>query len=355
MAAKIVLLGYYGFGNLGDEAVCAGIIAALRETLGAPAITVLSGRPAESEQLHPGTTGADRWQWRTAAAALRNTDLFVLGGGSLLQDATSARSVVWYALMALLARRRARRVLWWGQGIGPLRTPLARRLVRLIARQADAITVRDMASGDLLKAIGARGSIEVVADPAFILEPPVDVSAGADSSLLLALRSWKNNELRQALGANGTLAAITDLAGGKLTVFPMHLPDDAAFSRALLGEQSARFADWKNQTPVQALGAFVRTNLVIAMRLHALIFAARCATPFVAISYDPKVDALVRACGQQDALLSVNALSGNALIETTEMVLATRAQRAQNLAQFAQDQAVRARRPAQIAAGWLGT
>lgn len=345
---RVAALGYYGFGNLGDEAVLAGIRQALNAVAGPTEFLVLSHNPAESERLHPGVRAVNRWRWRDLAAALRGTDLFVFGGGSLLQDATSARSILWYALAALLARRRSRRVLWWGQGIGPLRASSSRRLVRLIANQADVLTVRDPASADLLKEVGSRRSIEVVADPAFVLEPAGAGTRPTNDVLLLALRSWRAPEpLREAVK---TVLALP----GEITAFPMHLPDDMTFLRGLISSE-VRVVNWQESggTLSDTLAQFQAARLVVAMRLHALILAARCATPFVALSYDPKVDALARAAGQEDALLTVESLTGARLVDVIQNVQATRAARVEHLQAFSVQQAARAHRPAQIAAQWL--
>lgn len=351
---RVVVLGYYGFGNLGDEAVLAGIRQSLGDALGAAEICVLSNDPDATRRLHPGVRAVNRWRWRAVIPALRGADLFVLGGGSLLQDATSARSVLWYTLLALLARRLCRRVLWWGQGVGPLGAAASRRLVGLIARQADALTVRDAASADLLKAVGATGSIELVADPAFVLEPARGRDRGSDATLV-ALRSWGSGEraLRTVFGGRAAWERLAARAGSEIVAYPMHLPDDAAFLRGL--EVDAPGVDWQadNEGPEEALARFAAARLAVAMRLHALIFAARGATPFVALSYDPKVDALARAAGQADALIPVDALTGEALENTIETVLATRTERAARLRSFAGEQAIRARRPAEIAAEWL--
>lgn len=357
----MVALGYYGFGNLGDEAVLAGIRRAMNGVVAADAeFRVLSNDPPATERLHPGVRGVNRWRWRDASAALRGTDLFIFGGGSLLQDATSARSVFWYAAMAVLARKRARRVLWWAQGVGPLRSKASRRLVRFLANQADGITVRDADSARLLKSIGARGSIEEVADPAFALPRPGN--GGADGAVaaavpvtLLALRPWRDDEALRAAFAPAAARALAARTGTTLEPFPMHLPGDRGFMEGLLGRDgfSGGAAPEATPTPERALERFASARLVIAMRLHALIFAARCGTPFVAISYDPKVDALCRAAGQEAALIPVAGLTEGALARVVDAVLETRAERVERLRAFADEQEIRARRPAEIAASWL--
>lgn len=344
---KVAALGYYGFGNLGDEAVLGGIRLALagEPAFAAADLLVLSADAAETGRLHPGVRAADRWRWSEVREALRGTDLFILGGGSLFQDATSVRSVLWYALMAHLARRQSRRLLWWGQGIGPLRSPLSRLAVRLAARQADAITVRDVSSAALLKAIGITGSIDVVADPAFALVP---AAADSRAATLVCLRPWRGDDSERAASVWKALGAAPQPVEG----IPMHLPDDATLARTPEGRPGY---DWRaSGAPIEAtLGRFARAQLVVAMRLHALVFAARCAVPFVALSYDPKVEAFARAAGQEDAVLAADGLSVEAAKEAIERVLATRRARCEALAEFAGTQIALARRPARIAAEWL--
>lgn len=338
---KISALGYYGFSNLGDEAVLAGIRAALateRRFDGAEFL-VLSNDPAETVRLHAGVSATDRWAWSGAWDALSGTDLFILGGGSLLQDATSVKSVLWYFLMASLARKRAKKVLWWGQGIGPLASPTSRKLVKILASRADALTVRDEKSAQLLKEIGARGSMDVVADPAFALTPS-QTSGDDRGGTVLAPRRWKDASPDWSLPARAPLPLVR---------LPMHLPGD----REALGGSAAGLYDWKERgaSVTDVLGRIEAAELVVAMRLHALIFAARCATPFVAVSYDPKVDALAEAAGQTDALLPVSQLSRKSLADAVERVLDTASARRETLRGFAQTQSALALRPAKIASG----
>ncbi|WP_309716307.1 polysaccharide pyruvyl transferase CsaB [Armatimonas sp.] len=337
---KIAALGYYGFDNLGDEAVLAGIRTTLSGAFPTASLLVLTHDAAATASLHPGVQTANRWRWRDALTALQGTDLFVFGGGSLLQDATSARSVLWYALMALLARKKAKRVLWWGQGIGPLNAPLSQKLVRVIANQADAITVRDEKSAQLLKEIGVRRSIEVVADPAFALNPSSVSHLSQPPGTLVALRHWPGvspETLARATASPTTLA------------IPMHLPDDLTVHADLPN------FDWRReQVSVEdVLGRFAVAELTVAMRLHALIFSARCATPFVALSYDPKVAALAKAAGQEDALLSAMEATPKSLRETIQRVRETSATRRESLHAFAQAERTRAQRPAALAKEWF--
>lgn len=376
MLPRVAALGYYGFGNLGDEAVLAGIRAALQTIIGDTDFLVLSANSDATTALHKGVRAADRWKLRDLPAVLKNTDLFVLGGGSLLQDATSAKSVLWYAVAAHIARRKSKRVLWWAQGVGPLKGAVSRLAVRFIANQADAITVRDTNSRELLKVVGARGSIETVADAAFALVAPIPKKDPLPYALV-ALRQWRDDALLRAVDG-ATLGQHLSLrmaghgeASRRVRAFAMHAPDDAEFAQRYFGSNLSRFEannfhalvvlhDWATKSGKEQSGDFQEilqmwadARIVMAMRLHALIFAAICGTPFVALSYDPKVDALSRASGQEDALLAMNDITETRLLRLVDSVLATSEARRARLLAFAQEQRRLAMRPAGIAAGWL--
>ncbi|MBE3598732.1 MAG: polysaccharide pyruvyl transferase family protein [Limnochordaceae bacterium] len=169
---KILFSGYYGFGNLGDEAVLAGALRGLRRHLGEDArLVVLSSDPPITRQLHrveaesraPGAT------WR----AVRGATVLVSGGGSLLQDVTSVRSLLYYLFVMELARLHGARVVWFAQGIGPVRRSWLRRLVAWEANRAAAVTVRDEASRHDLVAMGVDPArVQVVADAAWLLAEP---------------------------------------------------------------------------------------------------------------------------------------------------------------------------------------
>lgn len=357
---RISALGYYGFGNLGDEAVLAGILQSVRQVMGETDFTVLTGNEDSTRRLHPGIHTASRWKWREASDRLRGTDLFILGGGSLLQDATSVKSVIWYSLMSLIARRRAKRVIWWGQGIGPLNSGISRRFVSHIAGSADAITVRDPASAELLLNLGVKKNIEVVADPAFALKSPGDLtgikesnfSANRGNACIIAPRLWKSDQLRHIIESRPDFwERLKTASDGSILFLPMHLPEDSHYIQELPGSTDLPLLNWgESGLSVQDTIAQVsQARCMIAMRLHALIFAAISGVPFLALSYDPKVNALAEASGQEDLLLPVELLNAEDLLLTVERMYRSLPERRERLLQFAQQQSEKAIRPAEIA------
>lgn len=310
MSQRLLFSGYYGLGNAGDEAVLAASTALFRSRKPDLEITALSANPAstrEAFQVH--STPRMR---PAALAAIRRCDLFLSGGGSLLQDRTSLKSLIYYLVLLDYARRLGKRTMVFAQGMGPLIRPAARRWTARVLSRVDAITVRDAESAELLREIGVAGpgapEIEVTADPVFALEPTVTdrVTAAAlqRPALGVSLRPWDRVErildpLAEALSYfEGEVA---------MQAWPLQPDHDTAVCEALAARLPAVQVMRAQLSPSEWMALAGWTDVVIGMRLHALIFAAARAVPVVGISYDPKVDALLgrlrsRPVGTVDAL-----------------------------------------------------
>lgn len=313
---QIALSGYYGFGNAGDEAVLAGIKESFtRRGEGRVCLTALSGVPDATTALH-GIRAVGRTDMRAVRQTLREADLLISGGGSLLQDTTSLRSLLYYLWVIQLGRRAGTPVMFYAQGIGPLRRPISRVLVRMAASRAAAITVRDPASASLLAEIGVRQPrVEVTGDPAFALTPApeaaVDALCAAEGLQLgarmvaVALRPWGGEEGQKTAARYARLIeALAARTQAQVVLVPMHFPGDVIFSesvaRMLKAPASAPIVRGA-YPPDVLIGLMARMEAVVAMRLHALIFAARVCVPPFALSYDPKVASLMETLRMPNA------------------------------------------------------
>lgn len=154
----IVLLGAWGQGNLGDEAILEGMLWALRDY----PVTVLSRGPV----------GPRAVLWKHPMQMLRvlgKSRVLLLGGGTLLQDQTSRRSLWFYVGVSALAKLLGSRVMVFAGGIGPLRHRTSRRLTRwFLERVADEIALRTHADGRALEELGVKKAFTVTSDAAFL-------------------------------------------------------------------------------------------------------------------------------------------------------------------------------------------
>jgi len=320
---RLLVSGYYGFGNAGDEAILAGLTEGLREQAPEAELTVLSGNPSATEREH-GVRAVSRGLG-SAFLRGRDSDVLVSGGGGLLQDATSWRSPLYYLQVMRLARAAGTRVACVGQGIGPLRRGFVRGLVRNSLSRVEAIAVRDRASQEALRQLGVRRPVEVTADLAFLLPRPkaeATASAWAKAGLSEEERPAAAVALRRPpgeprVGLAASLARPIGAACERLGLHPVLLPMQPPADGELAEEVAAALPMAAGVVRAglsarEMLALVAGCELVIGMRLHALIFAAICAVPPVAISYDPKVDALMGELGLS-AASSVGALDEEAL------------------------------------------
>jgi polysaccharide pyruvyl transferase CsaB len=171
-ARRVVMSGYYGFGNAGDEAIMQAVYGSITETRPGTEITVLSRRPRETRARY-GYRAVNRFAPASVFRALRRCDALVFGGGSLLQDHTSTRSLLYY--LAILSRARAlgRKIMIYANGIGPVTREKNRERVLKAVQSADVVTLRDERSlGELVSMGITREDIKITSDPVFTMELP---------------------------------------------------------------------------------------------------------------------------------------------------------------------------------------
>ena len=339
---KILISGYYGFRNSGDDAILDAMRTILAERAPEAELTVLSYRPQETaDDCH--VRAVNRFGLLSVWRAVRGCDVLVSGGGSLLQDRTSTRSLLYYLSIIRLARLCGKKTMVFANGIGPIAKPANRRRTRRVLAHVDRITVREQASREELLAIGVEQPPPIVtADPVFA-SPGVDNHSArrllssegipTDRKLLaVALRPWPGMDSQAPL-----IAELLDRVARDFDVsvvfMPMQTPGDAKIGRKvkeLMREQA--YLMETAHTSAEWIGITGEMELVLAMRLHALIFAAKRHVPTVGFIYDPKITAYLERL-QMPAAGTIGALDVDAAYAAVAHTLQNRAQCVETLRQ----------------------
>lgn len=338
---RLVLSGYYGFRNSGDEAVLLSILTALEEAgrEQGVAITpvVLSGDPEWTSRQY-GVEAVPRMKLGAVRAALRASDGLISGGGSLLQDATGMGSIPYYLGIMALARWCGKPVFVYAQGIGPVNRAVFRGPIARAFRKAAYVSVRDEESSALLQRFGVPvAKIDVVPDPVMGLPlaptgadesqlrgNAADDSANEDATMSgtnrpagddaplvgVSVRFWRSDraDLDRVAEALNALAARRSV---RLRFLPLHRGADEEASRYVmerLGSGIAAELAPAHDEPQEMLREVSRCRLLLGMRLHSLIYAANREVPLVGLSYDPKIDHFLARLGEQ-AIGSTDALA----------------------------------------------
>lgn len=288
----------------------AGLLTGLRQQRPDLHPVVLSADPAATETLH-GVEARSRSPldlWRALAGA----GLLISGGGSLVQDVTSARSAVYYLAAMLAAAARGVPVAVVGAGVGPIRRPWVRWLAGRAFGRANAISVRDAGSASTLEALGVRVSIHRGADLALLMPGAAEsrvreLLAGyglerASGRIGVALRPWPGLWDPEGLGRGIRHVAQTYRA--RVAVFVFDRWHDRGVSEAVASSSGGVLIDLER--PADLMGLVGAMDVIVGVRLHALIFAAAQGVPCVALAYDPKVVAFMSEF-ELPALLPVEA------------------------------------------------
>jgi polysaccharide pyruvyl transferase CsaB len=314
---RLVISGYYGFDNAGDEAILLSLITAFRAIRPEVQLTVLSNNPLKTANLY-NVRALNRWQPGEVFRALKEADLLISGGGSLLQDVTGLKSLVYYLGVVWLALKLKKTVVFCGQGVGPVTSAIGRRLMKSIAGRVDLITVRDeQSANDLLEMGITSPPVYITADPVFALKKE-DFGSEQENKFLqnlqhddqykkdqpavgISIREWPLfNEKDQLVMAK--LADHLSNLGWRVIFLPFHYPGDftACLRVKQLMKAPAQIID-KVLTAREAGSIICSLDLLIGMRLHSLILAAVTGVPFLGISYDPKIKRFLNQLGLNPA------------------------------------------------------
>ncbi len=307
----VLICGAYGKGNVGDETILEAILQQLRQHDRNMPICVMSRHPRQTS-AHNGVRSLFIFNPFDSRKTMKRAKLFISGGGSLIQDATSTRSLLFYLYSIKYAHRFGCKVMMYGCGIGPVRRERNRRRAsRIINACVDVISLRDPESRQELQRMGVdRPYTRVTADPALLQRIPEEKMPEyehflAESGMsrqgqyaLFCLRPW--GSARQKVELFASAAEYVYEHHGLTPVFFRFEPGrDQEITQSVADAVKCPRIVLPEVKDHAVIGALVRDmKLVFSMRLHALIFAAGQGTPIVGVSYDPKVKGFMDYMGQ---------------------------------------------------------
>jgi len=304
----IVILGYYGYRNSGDDAILKSFIDHLQANHKGLSTVVMSNDPSETRSLYR-VQSIHRFNIFQIPALLAGTRVFIAGGGTLIQDDTSSRSLWYYLYMLHLAVKKGAHVVLLANGLGPLTKKKNRKAASKILNRLDAITLRDPNAFEELKSLGVTKPItRVTADPALALKP-CSPQAGAEilkkagvpvgeKLFALCLRRWKKVKQSEKILAAYADKIVSDFHAVPVFIAMQH-PEDVRYARKILKHMKHKGYVLTNRYTVdETLSILGNVSMVIGMRLHSLIYALNLGIPMVGLAYQPKIDYFMESIQQ---------------------------------------------------------
>ncbi len=323
--ARLLLAGYFGCGNLGDDAILLGFAEGLA---GRPdEVTVLSGSPEETFRNYK-LSSIPRREMSQVDKAIKECDALVFPGGSIFQDVTSVKSVYYYSALVTKAKKAGKKVVFLGQGVGPVESFFGKRWTAAAYNLADGIAVRDPASLATLKNLGVTKPIKVTADLAFLMPKPEEsleeIGFQVGSMKTVGISARPHGKGSDIVDLFGEFARMLFKANYLPVLIEMDEKEDGPLILEISKKQGGKVPDLRKQgRPQQIAARLARMESVVAMRLHAGILAANVGIPPLMVSYDPKVAAFAKLLGTGNAL-DLNGLTPARLFDSFQASLKER-------------------------------
>lgn len=309
--SDIVISGYYGLGNSGDEALLESIVKDLKSINPDLSITALSGNARLTNRKY-GIKTVNRLNVFSVLKELRSAKLLLSGGGTLIQDATSTKSLVYYLSIISLAQKMGLKTMLYANGLGPIKDKNI-KMVQRVLNGVDLITLRENISMEEIKRCKITvPKVFVTADPAFNLIPSPQSRAAeilseyavGENEKIIAVSVRKCNNLPDDFESEMACALDEIARMGYLPVFiPMQLGQDLDLSISIAGKmkEQSRVIDCELEVG-DMLSVIGRCSVACGMRLHMLIFASVMNVPVAGIAYDPKIKGFMDYMNQKNYL-----------------------------------------------------
>lgn len=325
--SDIVLSGYYGFSNSGDDAILKMIISEIKNYNPNMGITILSNRPNDAKAIYS-VNAVNRWNIFSIINVLKKSKVFISGGGSVIQDVTSTKSLLYYLGLIVLAKSHNNKVMLYANGIGPVKHKKNLKRVKNVLNKTDIITLRETDSKEFLDELGVMNpKIAVTCDPVIGIN---DIDFEEAENLLfrnnlygkkfavVSVRPWKAAPLfeQEFIKAANRLKKENDI---ELLFIPLHHPADVEFSKKL-AEATGSVCIEKKLSAEMCIGLAKYSEFVVGMRLHMLIYAFVAEVPALGISYDPKVEGVMKYFGE-DTYIGILEFTGMNFLSKAQRII----------------------------------
>ena len=330
---NILISGYYGFDNIGDESILRTLITSLREKIPDCRLTVLSHNPASTREKY-GVEAVERMSPGAILRAVRQCDMLISGGGSLLQDVTSSKSIHYYLFIIRLAKLLGKKVFIYSQGIGPIDHAFNRRATARALKKADGIVVRDERSAKLLEQIGLpQERIVITADPVIRMKRP-DRTVGREILARAGIKKdgrltvgWaireKNRDSTFVREITECIRWLRENYDAESVLIPFHYEEDrevcSVIAERTNGAAKCLSEKYLSEDMLSIIG---NMDVLVGVRLHSMIYAAIMGVPIIGVSYDPKCTAFLNSVGL-DSLSTRESFSAEAFKAEFARVLET--------------------------------
>ena len=330
----VIISGYYGFKNSGDDTSLKAIIKGLKELSPNIRITVLSKNPEETKVIY-GVNSINRLNLFSIIRKMRRSSLLISGGGSLIQDVTSEKSLLYYLLVIRLAMRFGLKTMLFGNGIGPVINKKSYKKIARILSRVDAITLREPKSAELLEEMGVNTkNVLITADSVFALSYSDFTDAEESLSKIgipsgqkyfcVSVRKWNNLAQDFETSVANTCRHISDKYGFVPLFVPMQYNQDIGICKKIMDKLEGKGYILNQSVSFdKMLGIISKSEFVMGMRLHILIYAACTGVPVVGLDYDPKINNMMEYMGQTH-FLPVDTLKQDKLISLCDEIILKR-------------------------------